>query len=94
MAERYDFVEYYKKDDARRAMAAALANPLALTGPTPKLPKRGAGSQKIPGYGDVFGPINKALAEERAREAREQAARDAREQAARDKQFENADWRL
>ena len=87
MAERYDFVEYYK-DDVRDKMAAA------LTGPTPKLPKRGAGSQKIPGYGDVFGPINKALAEERAREAREQAARDAREQAARDKQFENADWRL
>ena len=81
MAERYDFVEYYKdKDDARRAMAAA------LTGPTPKLKKRTAGSQKIPGYGDVFGPINKAYAKERAIEARKQAALDA--------QFENADWRL
>jgi hypothetical protein len=81
MAERYDFVKYYKdEDDARRAMAAA------LTGPKSKLTKHTAGSQKIPGYGDVFGPINKALAEERAREAREQAARDA--------QFENADWIL
>jgi hypothetical protein len=69
MAERYDFVKYYK-DDVRRAMAAA------LTGPKSKLTKHTAGSQKIPGYGDVFSPINKALAEERAREAREQAAID------------------
>ena len=61
-----------------------------LMGGTPKLKKRTAGSQKIPGYGDVFGPINKAF---RKKEA-EDRAREAREQAARDKQFEDADWRL
>ena len=71
----YTDVEY-----TRERMKDAL-----LMGETPKLTKRTAGSQKIPGYGDVFGPINKALAEARAREAREQAARY--------EQFENADWR-
>jgi hypothetical protein len=79
----YTDVEY-----TRERMKDAL-----LTGPTQKLKKRTAGSQKIPGYGDVFGPINKAFrkkeAEDRAREARE-----AREQAAREVEFENAQWRL
>jgi hypothetical protein len=66
----YTDVEY-----TRKRMKDAL-----LMGETPKLKKRTAGSQKIPGYGDVFGPINKAFrkkrAEDRAREAREQAAID------------------
>ena len=83
MSERYDFVEYYK-NATRDKMAAA------LMGPSQNLTKRPAGSPKISGHGDVFGPINKAFrkkeAEERAMEERKQKLRDA--------QFEAADWRM
>tara|TARA_R100001086_G_scaffold5412_1_gene3442 strand:+ start:394 stop:648 length:255 start_codon:yes stop_codon:yes gene_type:complete len=51
---------------------------------------RAARSPRIPGHGNVWGPIDAAV---RAA-AREKAAREAREQAARDKSFENADWAL
>lgn len=61
-----------------------------LTGATPKMRRRAARSPKIPGYGDVWRPLDEAV---RAA-AREKAAREAREQAARDKSFENADWVL
>jgi len=46
----YTNVEYTRKQMAD-----------ALTGATPKLKRYTAGSQRIPGYGDVFAPINKAL---------------------------------
>lgn len=61
-----------------------------LTGETRPLKRQTAGSPKIPGYGDVWSPINKAFrkkeAEERAMEERKQKLRDA--------QFEAADWRM
>ena len=47
----YTNVEY-----TRKQMADAL-----MTGATPKLKRYTAGSQRIPGYGDVFAPINEAL---------------------------------
>tara|TARA_R110000737_G_scaffold157021_1_gene185632 strand:- start:981 stop:1283 length:303 start_codon:yes stop_codon:yes gene_type:complete len=53
-----------------------------LMGETPRINRQTAGSPKIPGYGDVFAPINKALrkkeAEDRAKE-REKAAKKAAE---------------
>ena len=65
-----------------------------LTGETRKMKRQAAGSQEIPGYGDVFGPINKAFrkkeAEERAMEERKQKLG----QKWRDEQFEAADWRM
>ena len=54
----------------------------ALTGEMRPLKRQTAGSPRIPGYGDVFAPINKALrkkeAEDRAKE-REKAAKKAAE---------------
>jgi hypothetical protein len=62
----------------------------ALTGEMRPLKRQTAGSPRIPGYGDVFAPINKALwkkeAEDRAMAERKQNMVDA--------QFEAADWRL
>ena len=53
-----------------------------LMGETPRINRQTADSQRIPGYGDVFAPINKALrkkeAEDRAKE-REKAAKKAAE---------------
>jgi hypothetical protein len=61
-----------------------------LTGETRKMKRQAAGSQEIPGYGDVFAPINKAL---RKKEA-EKIAMAERKQNMVDAQFEAADWRL
>jgi hypothetical protein len=65
-----------------------------LTGETQKIKRQTAGSQQIPGYGDVFAPINKVLrkkeAEERAIEERKQKLG----QKWRDAQLEAADWRM
>ena len=58
----------------------------ALMGQTQKLPKRTAGSQKIPGHGDVFAPVNEAFRKKYARE-------DERYNRAT-KQFEDAYWRF
>jgi|TARA_R110000744_G_scaffold39341_1_gene89630 hypothetical protein len=61
-----------------------------LTGERRPLKPQAAGSPRIPGYGDVFAPINKAL---RKKEA-EKIAMAERKQNMVDAQFEAADWRL
>ena len=65
-----------------------------LTGETRKMKRQAAGSQEIPGYGDVFAPINKALAQEREQRRAMEKRKQELGQKWRNEQFEAADWRM
>ena len=89
-AAREDEKQYpqFYEGDAREKMKPPAFKEMrqALMGQTQKLPKRTAGSQKIPGYGDVFAPVNEAFRKKYDRE-------DERYNRAT-KQFEDAYWRF
>ena len=85
--DKEQYPQFYE-EDAREKMKLPAFKEMrrALMGQTQKLPKRTAGSQKIPGHGDVFAPVDEAFRKKYARE-------DERYNRAT-KQFEDAYWRF